>query len=90
MTIPSNIERIKPYFVIEVQLKGEYKTYLSQSLSANPSYIYFHGVELRDNKIIDTYENVTSLLNSLEQVDKYFAWSSVVEITSKRLVKPEK
>jgi hypothetical protein len=85
--ISQNLDRVKPFYIVEAKLKTKYKRYLSNSLDTQSIFIHFKGVEIQEDTNIDSYEQAKSMLDDKEQIDKYIPWSNIVDVTVKRLIK---
>lgn len=84
-----NLERVKPYYKIEVKIKTKYKTYWSDFCDLSNNYIHFQGVEIEEGLEVTTQETAVSLLKDVTKVDLYYPWASVVNIELKRFLKKQ-
>ena len=85
----NNLDRIKPFYVIDVKVKTKYKTYLSNLCDITTSYISFQGVEIEEGSSIETYEDGMKILEEGQKADMFYPWSSIISINLKRLLKKE-
>lgn len=87
MAPDNNLERVKPFYKIEVKSKTKYKTFWATYCEISTSYVHLKGVELTEETDVKTHEQACLLLQEKETVEKYYPWSSIVEMELKRFLK---
>jgi len=85
----NNLERVKPFYRIEVKEKTKYKTYFASNCDISQAFINLHGVEIESEAEIKSLEEANNILETKETVDIYYPWSSVISMTLKRFLKKQ-
>lgn len=84
-----NIDRLKPIAFIEVKYKKGYLNFIAMTIDYTQGFLHFKGVEVEDLNVELNYDRAVELCMSKDATEKYFPWSSVVQVTLKRLPKKE-
>jgi hypothetical protein len=81
--------KIKTFSIIEVKYKTKYKKFITTThLLTEANYISFKGVEIDNNEDLNDINKLMDIMQeSLEKgeyIERYFPWSSIVEVQIKR------
>ncbi|MFZ4795881.1 MAG: hypothetical protein ACOYMA_00210 [Bacteroidia bacterium] len=82
-----NIDRVKPFYKVTVKVKNKHKAFWVNVLELASSFIHLKGAEIEETSNAGTLEEAKALLETNNQVEKYYPWDSVVEIDLKRFLK---
>jgi len=84
----SNESKVKSLFIVEVKYKTKYKKFVTISLSAQTNFIIFKGIEVIDEETLLKLNSINNLIEKAivdgDYTERYFPWSSVIEIQVKR------
>jgi len=83
----SNLDRVKPWYIVEIKYKTKYKRYLANSFDGAASFVHFKCVEISDDLVIDSLEMALKLFVDNQQLEKFYPWSSIVDVDLKRFLK---
>ena len=86
--VPTNIERVKPVYFIEVQKKEEIVTYIATTCEITQGYVHFTGAIAENPNTIDNSKEVESIIKD-NFLEKFIPMKSIVEITLKRFIKKQ-
>lgn len=82
--------KVKPFYTIKVKVKTKYKTYLSDFCDMSQNFIHFQGNEMEeDQEPPASLDEAEAILGNGNKVERYYPWTSVVNIDLKRLLKKQ-
>lgn len=85
----SNLDRIKPFYIITVKIKTLHKIFLANVFEPSSAFIHFKGIEIADAATVNSLESALALFAETDMVEKYYPWTSVAEVDLKRFLKKE-
>jgi len=82
----SEFKKIKSFHIIDIKYKTKYKRFISSSNNfiAQTNFVTFKGAEIEKEAEFDNLEDVKALIAKTEVIERYYPWTSVVEIKVKR------
>jgi len=82
------IKKVKSYHLIDIKYKTKYRRFiaLSNSFTAQTNFIAFKGAEIDKEVEINNIEDVKKIFENTENIERYYPWTSIVEIQVKRYI----
>jgi len=83
----AGLQKVTSVHIIDVKYKSKYKTLIcTTNFVAQTNYITFKGVEVDKDADLSNLQSINEIIENGDVTERYFPWSSIVEIQIKRYV----